>query len=107
MHTNRLSEGVEQHVSYQNYLATLAGDNSAFRQAFREAFFKAMRETLTSRQYEVLWLHEVEGLNGNEISYKLGISPSAVSRHLTRGKKRLRVLLSYNLQLQQLPEQSA
>ena len=57
------------------------------------------REELTGRQYEVLWLKEVEGLSGKEIAYKLGISQSAVSRHLTRGKKRLRVLLAYNLEL--------
>ena len=47
----------------------------------------------------MLWLKEVEGLSGKEIAYKLGISQSAVSRHLTRGKKRLRVLLAYNLEL--------
>ena len=47
----------------------------------------------------MLWLKEVEGLSGKEIAYKLGISQSAVSRHLTRGKARLRVLLAYNLEL--------
>ena len=73
--------------------------DSAFRASFRDAFFRALREELTGRQYEVLWLKEVEGLSGKEIAYKLGISQSAVSRHLTRGKKRLRVLLAYNLEL--------
>lgn len=83
----------------EQYLAGLSADDSAFRAAFREAFFRAMREQLTRRQYQVLCMSEVEGLSGKEISYKLGISQSAVSRHLTRGKKRLRVLLAYNLEL--------
>ena len=86
-------------AAYEGYLAALAADDSAFRASFRDAFFHALKEQLTDRQYEVLWLREVEGLSGKQIAYKLGISQSAVSRHLTRGKARLRVLLAYNLEL--------
>ncbi|HIV96963.1 MAG TPA: sigma-70 family RNA polymerase sigma factor [Candidatus Agathobaculum stercoravium] len=86
-------------AAYEGYLAALASDDSAFRASFRDAFFHALKEELTDRQYEVLWLREVEGLSGKQIAYKLGISQSAVSRHLTRGKARLRVLLAYNLEL--------
>lgn len=99
MKTNEPFEWQADQAVYEQYMADLGGDNRAFRAAFREAFFCALREQLTERQYEVLWLNEVEGLSGKEIAYKLGISPSAVSRHLTRGKKRLRVLLAYNLEL--------
>ena len=86
-------------AAYEGYLAALASGDSAFRASFRDAFFHALKEQLTDRQYEVLWLREVEGLSGKQIAYKLGISQSAVSRHLTRGKARLRVLLAYNLEL--------
>lgn len=86
-------------AAYEGYLTALASDDSAFRASFRDAFFHALKEQLTDRQYEVLWLREVEGLSGKQIAYKLGISQSAVSRHLTRGKARLRVLLAYNLEL--------
>ena len=86
-------------AAYEGYLAALASDDSAFRASFRDAFFHALKEQLTDRQYEVLWLREVEGLSGKQIAYKLGISQSAVSRHLTRGKARLRVLLAYSLEL--------
>lgn len=86
-------------AAYEGYISSLASDDSAFRASFRDAFFRALKQELTGRQYEVLWLREVEGLSGKEIAYKLGISQSAVSRHLTRGKKRLRVLLAYNLEL--------
>lgn len=94
-----LSDRAAAHAAYTQYLTAQAGDDGAFRAAFREAFFRALHEALTPRQYEVLWAHEVEGLSGKEIAARLCISQSAVSRHLTRGKKRLRLLLSYNLEL--------
>lgn len=103
MRTERLSEAAADRVAYDGYLTQLGTDDSAFRRQFREAFFRALHEQLTARQYQVLWLSEVEGLSGKEISYKLGISQSAVSRHLTRGKNRLRTLLAYNLELRSRP----
>ena len=99
MQTNGLFEREADRAAYDGYLSALASDNSAFRASFRDSFFAALKEQLKGRQYEVLWLKEVEGLSGKEIAYKLGISQSAVSRHLTRGKARLRVLLAYNLEL--------
>ena len=50
------------------------------------ALYQEYKRILTDRQYEVLWLHEIEGLSGKEILGRLDISQSAVSRHLTRGK---------------------
>lgn len=82
MKTGRLSEQAAAHAAYERYIAELGGDDSAFRAKFREAFFHALQEQLTARQYEVLWMSEVEGLSGKEIAYRLGISQSAVSRHL-------------------------
>ncbi len=99
MNTTALFDAKADRAAFQGYVAQLGADDSAFRAAFREAFFEALQKQLTARQYEVLLLNEVEGLSGKEIAHKLGISQSAVSRHLTRGKKRLRVLLSYNLEL--------
>ena len=94
MMTGGLAERAADRAAYDDYLAAMASDNSAFRAAFRDAFFEALREEMTDRQYEVLWMREVEGLSGKEIAYKLGISQSAVSRHLTRGKRHLRRLLA-------------
>ncbi len=99
MRTDTLSEKAVTHVSYQQYLGTVANEEDGFRQAFRDAFLRALREQLTERQFEVLWMTEVEGLSGKEVAGRLYISPSAVSRHLTRGKRRLRQLLEYNLDL--------
>ncbi len=99
MRADVLSERAADYAAYQTYLTGVAGDDRAFREAFRAAFLDALRRQLTDRQYEVLWAHEVEGLSGKEIAGRMGISQSAVSRHLSRGRARLRVLLSYNLEL--------
>lgn len=50
------------------------------------ALYQEYKRIMTDRQYEVLWLHEIEGLSGKEISGRLDISQSAVSRHLKHGK---------------------
>ena len=99
MRTVALSERTATRLAHRQYLGLLAEDDRSFRQAFRTAFFRAMREQLTPRQYEVLWMIEVEGLSCKQCAERLGISPSAVSRHCSRGKKRLRTLLAYNLEL--------
>ncbi|MBP3311614.1 MAG: sigma-70 family RNA polymerase sigma factor [Butyricicoccus sp.] len=93
-----LTDRMADHAAMQAYLEDLGGDNSAWRAAFREAFFCAMRDALTERQYEALRLHFIEGKSQKEIAALWGVSPSAVCRHLARGKKRLRHLLSYNLE---------
>ena len=86
-------------LSFSAYLNEEAEDNQWQRQALRQALGRAIREELTGRQYEVLWMIEVEGLSCKQCAERLGISPSAVSRHCSRGKKRLRTLLAYNLEL--------
>ena len=78
MRTVALSEHTATRLAYRQYLGLLAEDDRGFRQAFRTAFFRAMREQLTPRQYEVLWMIEVEGLSC---------------------KQWLRTLLAYNLEL--------
>ena len=85
MRTVALSEHTATRLAYRQYLGLLAEDDRGFRQAFRTAFFRAMREQLTPRQYEVLWMIEVEGLSCKQCAERLGISPSAVSRHCSRG----------------------
>ena len=85
--------------AYESYIRDLGQEDSTLRAAFRTAFFEALRSELTARQYEVLRLETVEGMNGKEVAARLGITQSAVSRHKSRGMKRRRSLLSYNLEL--------
>ena len=60
--------------AYDSYLRKLSEEEDGFRHSFRTAFFQAMHEELTGRQYEVLWMGEVEGMTGKEIAARLGIS---------------------------------
>ena len=44
--------------AYDSYLRKLSEEEDGFRHSFRTAFFQAMHEELTGRQYEVLWMGE-------------------------------------------------
>ncbi|MGE4547947.1 MAG: sigma-70 family RNA polymerase sigma factor [Intestinibacillus sp.] len=98
-----LSDAALEREALLRYEASAAGDNSAWRAAFRTAFFRAMQDELTARQHEALCLHYLEGLSQRQIAVRWGVSPSAVCRHLQRAKTRLRRLLAYNLACQPLP----
>ncbi len=50
---------------------------------------------LTSRQRECVQMYYFERIPQSEIARKLGISVSAVSRHLTRAKARIEPILRY------------
>lgn len=56
------------------------------------ALYTAYEELLTPRQFEVLWLHDIEAFSGKEIACKLGISQSAASRHLNKAKQKIKSL---------------
>lgn len=46
-------------------------------------------DRLPAKYRDVIILHRVEGLNGREIAVRLGISPSAVSKHIDAGMRAL------------------
>lgn len=96
-----LTQRMADRAAMRDYLVQLGGDNSAWRAAFRDAFFRAMRDTLTERQYQALRLHYLEGKSQKQIAELWGISPSAVCRHIKRARQRLSVMLSYNLEYRQ------
>ena len=87
-------------AAMREYLQSLGGDNSAWRAAFRDAFFRAMRDTLTERQYQALCMHYLDGKSQKQIAALWGVSPSAVCRHLKKARRRLAIMLSYNLEFQ-------
>ena len=86
-------------AAMEAYLRQLGAHNSAWYAAFRQAFLDAMRHALTARQYEAIYRHCIEGISQREIARSWGISPAAVCMHIARGKRRLAVLLTYNLEL--------
>ena len=57
-----------------------------------------MAETLTRHQYQVCVLNLLEGMTQKEIAEIFGISPSAVSRSISSGQRRLRKALGYHFE---------
>lgn len=93
-----LTDRAADRAAMQAYLQSVGGDNSAWRKAFRDAFFQAMRDTLTERQYQALCMHYLDGRSQKQIAALWGISPSAVCRHIQKARRKLAVMLSYNLE---------
>lgn len=63
--------------------------DDAFRTEFRIAVLHALRDAFTERQYQALILHYAYGKSQKEIALLWGISPSAVCRHMRRGRQQL------------------
>ena len=95
-----LTDYAADRAAMREYLQSLGGDNSAWRAAFRDAFCRAMRDTLTERQYQALCMHYLDGKSQKQIAALWGVSPSAVCRHLKKARRRLAIMLSYNLEFQ-------
>ena len=55
----------------------------------------AIREELSPRQKECIILYYVYGMKQREIADKLQLNPSVVSRHISRGLRRLQRVLKY------------
>ena len=73
----------------------MAGDNQARLQELYDALAAALREEVTDRQRQVLFLYYVQGLNMRQIAEALGVERSTVSRTLKRGEERLRHRIRY------------
>ena len=95
-----LTDYAADRAAMREDLQSLGGDNRAWRAAFRDAFFRAMRDTLTERQYQALCMHYLDGKSQKQIAALWGVSPSAVCRHLKKARRRLAIMLSYNLEFQ-------
>lgn len=95
-----LQENAVERASYDAYLNKLYNDNSALMSRFRHMFFLAMRQELTEKQYQAISYCCLEGHSQYDLARKWGVNQSVISRHITRGKRRLRRLLKYNLEFQ-------
>lgn len=78
------------------YLRFLASENSGQMEVLRRKLVKALKEDVTDRQRQVLFLYYVAELNMRQIAEALGVDPSTVSRTLRRGEERLRRILRYS-----------
>lgn len=73
----------------------MAGDNQTRIQELHDALSRALREEVTHRQRQVLFLYYVQGLNMRQIAEALGVERSTVSRTLKRGEERIRRRMRY------------
>ena len=96
MADTRYKKGGYYGADMEYYLRGLAGHNEEQLEAVQEKLAQALREDVTPRQLELLYLHYVKGLRMREIADSLGLDPSTVSRTVKRGEERLRRCLRYS-----------
>ena len=91
-------------TSYDNagYLADLAvyarfmaEDNSTQMTKLKRNLTQALRQDVTPKQRQYLMLYYGQGMNLRQISEKLGVNKSTVSRTMKRGRQRLYRCLRY------------
>ena len=81
----------------QSYLRNIAGTNDDAIERLKRHLPEAILEELTPRQQQVLQLRYFEHLKGSEISERLGVNRSTVSRTLDCAESRLKRVLKYCL----------
>lgn len=69
-------------------------DGGEHKRILRTMMLAAQGE-LTARQMQCVRLCYAEGKNVSEIAAELGLSPSTVSRHLKKARRRLQTILQY------------
>lgn len=57
-----------------------------------EALYVAMK-TLTDKQYQVLWLHAVDGLSFREIGDRMGVHKNSIREYFIAATKKLQKIL--------------
>lgn len=78
--------------------ADLKNASAATDTDLRRQLLLCMAETLTRHQYQVCVLNLLEGMTQKEIADIFGVSPSAVSRSISSGQRRLRKALGYHFE---------
>ena len=74
-----------------------SGDNSEQLARLRRNLRRVWEAELTARQSQMLHMYYEQGLSMPQIAGELGITKSAVSRTLSRGRSRLKSYLQYSL----------
>ncbi len=77
------------------YARLMAEDNSQELSVIRQNLARALREDITARQREVLYLYYQEQMNMGMIAAHLGVERSTISRTIKRAEARLRRCLRY------------
>ena len=87
--------GREAYADIAGWIRSQQGDNSETMERLRRNLRRARSEALTPRQAQLLVLYYDRGKTVRGIAQELGVSPSTVSRTLSRARRRLRRCLQY------------
>ena len=85
----------DDRVDLETFVQAMAGDNQTRLAELQACLGKALREDVTPRQQQVLFLYYVQGLNMRQIAEALGVERSTISRTLKRGEERIRHRMRY------------
>ena len=79
------------------YMAQIndSGEENSARDRLMRNLVRCIKEEVTPRQREVLYLYYVKNIRQIEIAARLGVERSTVSRTIKRGEDRLRRCLRY------------
>lgn len=95
MKSIRYRRGRENERDLAVYTRLMAEDNGASSNSCAGILAQALREEVTERQKQVLFLYYNQGLTMREIGAALGVDRSTVSRTIKRGEARLHRCLRY------------
>lgn len=95
MPNTRYKKGARYAADMAVYCREMAQDNSLEVSRLKRNLISALREDVTPKQRQALFLYYVKGENMREISQRLGVDKSTVSRTIKRGERRLQRCLRY------------
>lgn len=91
----RFNRGRQYAADMAIYSRQVARSNTAEVDQLKRNLIRAIREELTPRQREMIYLYYGEKINMPEISRRAGISVSTVSRTIKRAERTLQRCLRY------------
>ncbi len=95
MQGTRYRKGNNYGADMAVYARLMAQDNRGQLHQLRRDLARALREEVTQRQRQILFLYYEQGLNMREIGELLGIDRTTVSRTMKRGEARIQRCLRY------------
>lgn len=96
MADTRYRRGKTYSADMAAFARMMAQDNASQLEALQALLGRALREEVTDRQRQMLFLYYDQGLNMREIAQALGVERSTVSRTMKRGEERLLRCLRYS-----------
>lgn len=87
-------ESLSQAMMYSQYCQQ-NGDNKEKLEKMKKHLYTAIKQELTPRQYYCISEYYFNGRKMKSVAEELGISPSVVSRHISRGILKLKKSLPY------------